>query len=88
MNVYLKTDTRKEFNDLVDQLNGVIQQAIGDANRDHGKEQAHYVDVNWKFMGQRFCEAGDFHEPDENREDTWFFLSAWKDFPLLDPSVS
>ncbi|EXJ87872.1 hypothetical protein A1O1_04799 [Capronia coronata CBS 617.96] len=62
---YLTKAKRKAFNQLVDMLNDVIR-AIADT---HG---AVYVDVDSVFEGHRFCEEG-VHEPDLQREDTWFF---------------
>jgi hypothetical protein len=82
-NVYLTTDLRNELNELVQQLNTVISKAVKDANTQHGGNQTHFVDVNPKFDDKHhWCEEGDFHEPDENRQDTWFFLSGWKDEPI------
>ena len=81
--VYLTADFRNEMNALAQQLNTVISQAVDDANTEHGSNQTHFVDVNPKFDDKHhWCEEGDFHEPDEDRQDTWFFLSAWKDFPI------
>ncbi|KAI9890439.1 MAG: hypothetical protein M1814_003923 [Vezdaea aestivalis] len=80
--VYLEKPIRKEFNDLVGKLNDVIKGAVDDANRDHGKNQVHAVDVNGRFDKHRWCEAGDFHEPDESRRDTFFFLSGWRDYSV------
>ncbi|KAK8026491.1 hypothetical protein PG991_003547 [Apiospora marii] len=80
--VYLRQDLRREFGDLVRQLNGVIADAIADANAEWGGEQVHFVDVNAPFRDHRWCERNDIHEPDANRPETWFFLSAWKDFPI------
>lgn len=81
--IKLTTDLRRELNGLVDQLNNLIQDAVKEANAiAPGKDRVHFVDMNPAWEGgakHRFCEAGDFHEPDENRSDTWFFLSGWKD---------
>lgn len=78
--VYLTRPLRKELDDLVRQLNGVIQDAIHDANTAQGGNQVHFVDVVPAFSdGQhRWCEDG-VHEPTSTRTDTWFFLSAWPD---------
>jgi hypothetical protein len=78
--VYLKTDLRAELNDLAIKLNVVIAAAVTDANEEYGSEQVHYVDMTPSFnAGHRWCENpnGEFHESDETRDDTWFFLSAW-----------
>lgn len=73
---------RRELDDLVDKLNGVIQGAVGDANNEHGSQQVHFVDVGGRYKNHRWCEHGDFHEPAPDRADTWFFLSGWKDVSL------
>lgn len=84
---FLTTELRKELDGLVTQLNTVISNAIDDANTQQGRTQVHFVDVNPKFEdNHRWCEEGDFHEPNEDREDTWFFLSGWKDFDIPDVS--
>ncbi|CAM1501517.1 Fc.00g035010.m01.CDS01 [Cosmosporella sp. VM-42] len=86
--VYLTTDVRSELNDLVGQLNGVISGAVSDANEAYGSNQAHFVNVDSSFSdNHRWCENpnGEFHEPDESRDDTWFFLSAWKDVSIGAP---
>ncbi|KAL4747545.1 SGNH hydrolase-type esterase domain-containing protein [Aspergillus terricola var. indicus] len=64
--VYLTTrDLRRELNDLVDQLNNVIQDAVDYANSEHGGSQVHYVNVQEKF------------KPPEHV----FLLSGWNDLP-------
>ncbi|KAH6720758.1 SGNH hydrolase-type esterase domain-containing protein [Leptodontidium sp. MPI-SDFR-AT-0119] len=83
--VHLTTDLRSELNTLVTRLNAVIAGAVSDANNEYGKSQVHFVDVEPSFSaGHRWCEnpVGEFHEPDESRADTWFFLSAWKDVSI------
>ena len=81
--VYLTTDLRAELNNLVITLNSVIQAAVNDANTEYGTSQVHFVDVNAYYdIGQhRWCENpnAEFHEPDPDRVDTYFFFSAWKD---------
>lgn len=84
--VLLKTTLRKELNDLVDQLNGVIKAAVDDANHEHGRDQVHYVDINARYGTHRWCEKGDFHEPDPGRKETWWFLSAWPDVAIGEAS--
>jgi hypothetical protein len=78
--VYLSQDLRKELNALVNTLNGVILNAVLDADREHGGNQIHYVDMNGRFSdgNHRWCEA-DAKDPDSNRQATWFFLSGWPD---------
>ncbi|KAK3937884.1 Mutanase Pc12g07500-like protein 1 [Diplogelasinospora grovesii] len=86
--VYLTTDLRTELDNLVRQLNGVIQDAIDDANKANGGNQVHYVDVvpyfGYDVNLHRWCEDG-VHEPDATRDDTWFFLSGWND---VDPGAA
>jgi hypothetical protein len=83
--VWLEEKFRAEMNDLVDKLNQVIARAVSDTNARRGAHQVHYVDVAHSFNnGHRWCENpnGEFHEPQESRDDTWFFLSAWHDFGI------
>lgn len=69
---------------VVLQLNEVIQIAVNNANSEHGRTQVHYVDVESRFDYHRWCENPnvEFHEPNEGRDDTWFFLSSWRDVPI------
>jgi hypothetical protein len=85
--VYLTTDLRSELDGLVDQLNGVIQQAINEANSEWGGSQVHYVNMQPYFDVHRWCESGPWHEPDPSVESTYFFLSAWPDFPISTDAV-
>ena len=80
-NVLLTTTVRKELNALVAQLNSVISAAVEDVNVLNAGQQVHFVDITptWVNNQHRWCEAGNFHEPDQDRLDTWFFLSGWKD---------
>ncbi|KAF5011004.1 hypothetical protein FDECE_2874 [Fusarium decemcellulare] len=80
--VLLKTDLRRELNDLVSRLNDVISDAVDETNGETGRDRVHFVDVRKKWDNHRWCEEGDFHEPEPNRQDTWFFLSAWPDVPI------
>jgi len=59
----------------------VINGAVKDANDDHGSVKVHFVDTNakWENGGHHWCSSEDVHEPKEDRDDTWFFLSGWKD---------
>ncbi|KAI9371767.1 SGNH hydrolase-type esterase domain-containing protein [Aspergillus egyptiacus] len=81
--VYLTRDLRRELNDLVAQLNGVIEAAVNDAYREWGRKQVHYVNVQEKFNQHRWCEQG-VHEPDSSQPTTYFFLSGWDDLPFED----
>ncbi|RAL13202.1 SGNH/GDSL hydrolase family protein [Aspergillus homomorphus CBS 101889] len=76
----LTTALRKELDDLVDQMNQVIQQAIKVANSAYGFTRVTYVDMQPSFDTHRFCEEG-VYEPSPNRGETFFFLSGWDDYP-------
>jgi lysophospholipase L1-like esterase len=76
---FLTTDVRVELDALVDQMNGVIQQAVNDANSLYGSTSVTYVDIQPYFDTHRWCEAG-VYEPDSGRGETFFFLSGWDDF--------
>lgn len=77
--VYLDPDTRADFNNLVNELNTLIFSSIDQANTELGISRIHGIDISSAFDSHRWCEWY-VDEPDENREDTWFFLAAWKDF--------
>jgi hypothetical protein len=80
--IYLTVALRQELNGLVLKLNNVTQAAVEQVNEDVGSDQVHFVDVSPYFDNQRWCENSDdpdVHEPNENRMDTWYFLSGWKD---------
>jgi hypothetical protein len=62
---FLTRRLRRELNQLVRMLNGVIRGAAEAAG-------AEYVDIDTAFEGHRFCEEG-VREPDNERSDTWFF---------------
>ncbi|KAH7380166.1 SGNH hydrolase-type esterase domain-containing protein [Pyrenochaeta sp. MPI-SDFR-AT-0127] len=80
--VYLTRDLRREIDGLVMGLNKVIEEAVSEANAEHGGQQIHYVDVNGRFMARRWCEQGDWHEPAPKVDTTWFFLSGWPDVSI------
>jgi hypothetical protein len=68
------------LNGLVHKLSVVIKAAAADANQENGGEpRVHFVQVNPRFDAHRFCEDGDSHEPDQDRQATWYFLGDWKD---------
>lgn len=84
-NAYLTVALRQELNRLVVKLNDVTQSAVEKANKEVGSEQVHFVDVGPYFDNHRWCEKSDdpnVRESNENREDTWYFLSGWKDFDI------
>lgn len=66
------------MNDLVVSLNEAIQAVVLDANNLSNSNVTHYVDVDSRFDGHRWCEAG-VKEPDSSHKTTYFFLSGWPD---------
>ncbi|KAG2421959.1 hypothetical protein HFD88_005935 [Aspergillus terreus] len=80
--VWLTTDLRKELNDLVRMLNSLIQSTISDINTARNTEQIHYIDMDARFDGHRWCEPGT-QEPDPDNPNTYFFLSAWPDIAIV-----
>ncbi|BCR99139.1 uncharacterized protein AKAW2_40822A [Aspergillus luchuensis] len=74
----LETSVRQELNELVEDLNRVIQNAIIDANNRRGSMDIAYADVDARFEGHRWCEGG-VEEPDATYPSTFFFLSGWSD---------
>ncbi|KAL3463731.1 SGNH hydrolase-type esterase domain-containing protein [Aspergillus heterothallicus] len=79
--VWLTTDLRKELNDLVRTLNSLIQSTISAINTARNTEQIHYIDMDSRFDGHRWCEPGT-QEPDPDNPNTYFFLSAWPDIAI------
>ena len=80
---YLTKERRTVLNQLVDELNAIMFEAIEWVNA-FGEERVHVLDPNPLFEGHRFCdidaETGEkVQEPDLRRKDTWFFLSSWPD---------
>ncbi|KAJ5827408.1 hypothetical protein N7447_004171 [Penicillium robsamsonii] len=76
--VWLTTSLRTEMNDLVKSLNKVIEAAVLDANKLVSRNVTHFVDVDPRFEGHRWCESGVI-EPDPSHMSTAFFLSGWPD---------
>ena len=84
---YLKQDYRRDFNKLLLKANGKIKEAVDAANHEHGSEKVHFVDVNSRFAGHRFCEQN-IKETDQNNPENFFFLSAWKDIGPAGSSIA
>ncbi|RAH53137.1 hypothetical protein BO85DRAFT_481454 [Aspergillus piperis CBS 112811] len=74
----LTTSVRQEVNELVEDIDKIIQNAIPDANNRRGSMDIAYADVDARFEGHRWCEAG-VKEPDATNPSTFFFLSGWSD---------
>lgn len=54
-------------------------------DEDLGPDQVRFVDVSPAFDGHRWCRNNDdlgVHELNPDNVNTWFFLSAWKDFDV------
>lgn len=97
--VYLDKKLRSELFELVFHTNTAIGEAVDEANAEWGETAVRFINVDNSFghngVDHRWCSSEDVHEPDENREDTWFFLSGWKDVSLppslfklgLDPAM-
>ena len=82
---YLYQALRVQLNNLVSNLNTMLSHVANSVNSHYDSQRVWYVDPNPNFDGHRFCEKdGDTEvtEPDENRLDTWLFLSAWPDNSL------
>ncbi|KAK2774669.1 esterase family protein [Colletotrichum kahawae] len=88
--VYLDKKLRSELFELVFHTNTAIGEAVDEANAEWGETAVRFINVDNSFghngVDHRWCSSEDVHEPDENREDTWFFLSGWKDLGL-DPAM-
>lgn len=84
--IRLTKDLRRELNDLVKQLNSVISSAVEEVNKGLENPQVHYVDMwhAWGAGNHRWCEAGGKHEPDQTRQETYFFLCGWDDVKIGD----
>ncbi|OJJ74121.1 hypothetical protein ASPBRDRAFT_52293 [Aspergillus brasiliensis CBS 101740] len=73
----LSMSVRQELNDLVEDMNQVIQNAITDANTRRRSTDIAYADVDAHLEGHRWCEDG-VKEPDVRNLTTLFFLSGWQ----------
>lgn len=62
-------------------LNSLIQSTISDINTARNSQQIHYIDMDSRFDGHRWCEPGT-QEPDPDNPNTYFFLSAWPDIAI------
>ncbi|KAF5511096.1 Lipase [Colletotrichum siamense] len=83
--VYLTKKLRSEMFELVYRTNTAISEAVDEANEEWGETAVRFINIANSFdprdgTDHSWCSSDDVHEPDENREDTWFFLSGWKDF--------
>lgn len=82
---YLYKALRLQLHELVAELNQMLSQVADSVNRSYPSQRVWFIDPNPRFDGHRFCEKdGDTEviEPDQNRMDTWLFLSGRSDNPM------
>ena len=76
---WLTTALRKQLNDVVVTLNTLLSHAADSVNAYHANmEKVVFVNPNLAYAGHRWCEEG-VYEPDNDRLDTWLFLSGTPD---------
>ena len=81
---FLTMALRKQLNDVVTALNEVLSQIVNSVNTNCADAQkVIFVDPNPAYVGHRWCEDG-VYEPDNDRLDTWLFLSGSPDNNLPD----
>lgn len=89
-NQWLSKELRLKVNNLVAELNTILSQKVLSVNGEYGlpfPPRVTFIDPNFTYNTHRFCEIDDgneVQEPTDDREDTWFFLSNWKDWPIPD----
>ena len=82
---YLYQALRLKLNNLVTSLNTMLSQVADAVNSAYPSQRVWFIDPNPRYDGHRFCEKDggtEVTEPDENRQDTWLFLSGWPDNSL------
>ena len=76
---FLTKIMRKQLNDVVTALNDMLKDVAKLVNDDHPIfPKVVFVDPNPAYAGHRWCEDG-VYEPDNDRLDTWLFLSSTPD---------
>ena len=76
---FLTTALRTQLNDVVKDLNKMLSSVTDSVNALYAHTQrVIFVDPNPAYAGHRWCEDG-VHEPDNDRPDTWLFLSSSPD---------
>lgn len=79
---WLTTAVRTQLNDVVMALNTMLSRIADSLNAYYANSQrVVFVDPNPAYAGHRWCEDG-VHEPDNDRLDTWLFLSSSPDNSL------
>lgn len=81
---FLTRELRKQLNDVVITLNAMLSHVVESVNTYYTDSQrVVFIDPNPAFKGHRWCEEG-VYEPDNDRLDTWLFLSSSHDNSLPD----
>ena len=81
---FLTTKLRQQLNDVVRDLNKMLRSVADSVNAIYNQSQrVIFVDPNPAYAGHRWCEDG-VYEPDNDRLDTWLFLSGSTDNNLPD----
>lgn len=81
---FLTRALRTKLNDVVKALNAMLSRISDSINAEYADAQrAIFVDPNPAYAGHRWCEDGVL-EPDNDRLDTWLFLSSSPDNNLPD----
>ena len=76
---FLTRTLRKKLNDVVKTLNAMLGRIADSVNTYYVEAQkVVFVDPNPAYTGHRWCEDG-VYEPDNDRLDTWLFLSSSPD---------
>lgn len=85
---WLTTALRTQLNDVVVALNMMLSRITDSVNAYYANNQrVVFVDPNPAYAGHRWCEDG-VYEPDNDRLDTWLFLSGTPDNNLPDDPLS
>ena len=81
---FLTMALRTKLNDVVKALNAMLSRITDTVNSYYADAQkVVFVDPNPAYTGHRWCEDG-VYEPDNDRLDTWLFLSSSPDNNLPD----
>ena len=81
---WLTKALRAQLNDVVKTLNTMLGEVAHSVNTYYATAQrVVFVDPNAAYAGHRWCEDG-VYEPDNDRLDTWLFLSSTPDNSLPD----
>ena len=81
---FLTIALRTKLNDVVKALNAMLSRITASVNAEYADAQkVIFVDPNPAYAGHRWCEDGVL-EPDNDRLDTWLFLSSGPDNNLPD----